>query len=153
MIWHSATSAEVEVELKTSRANGLTSDQAAIRLQQVGENSLKRKKGILVASLFFSTKRFYGDYPHGSRRRILCGDPADRGKQLGGTHRDCVIIIVNALLGVIQETGPKRQPRSSARHGCAVGESGARRGGAAHSCFRAGAGGYYCTRGGGLYPS
>ena len=44
MIWHSATSAEVEVELKTSRANGLTSDQAAIRLQQVGENSLKQQK-------------------------------------------------------------------------------------------------------------
>ena len=46
MIWHSATAAEVEVELKTRRDTGHTSDPAAVRLQQVGEKSLKQQKKV-----------------------------------------------------------------------------------------------------------
>ena len=60
MIWHNATAAEVEMELKTNRVTGLTSAEAAQRKQQYGENSLKKKKKVSMSEeeLFLMRKLY-----------------------------------------------------------------------------------------------
>ena len=54
MIWHSATAAEVELELKTNRVSGLTAAEAAQRRQQYGDNSLKQEKRVSLLHRFLS---------------------------------------------------------------------------------------------------
>ena len=105
MIWHSATSAEVEVELKTSRANGLTSDQAAIRLQQVGENSLKQQKKESLLHRFFSQLKDFMVIILIVAAAVSCAVTLLTGENNWVEPiAIVVIIIVNALLGVIQES-------------------------------------------------
>lgn len=46
MIWHNATEAQVESELNTNATNGLTENEAELRLKEYGENSFKAKNSI-----------------------------------------------------------------------------------------------------------
>ena len=105
MIWHNATAAEVEMELKTNRVTGLTSAEAAQRKQQYGENSLKKKKKVSLLHRFFSQLKDFMVIILMVAAVVSCAVTL----LTGDNHwvepiAIVVIIIVNALLGVVQES-------------------------------------------------
>ncbi len=105
MIWHNATAAEVASELKTDLSRGLTSEEAALRLQQFGENTLKEQKKATFFQRFLAQLKDFMVIILMVAAAVSCAVTIlTRENHWVEPIAIVVIIIVNALLGVFQES-------------------------------------------------
>lgn len=105
MIWHNATASEVEMELKTNHATGLTGDEAARRLQKYGENTLKQQKKASFLQRFAAQLKDFMVIILMVAAVVSCAVTLLTGENHWVEPiAIVVIIVVNALLGVIQES-------------------------------------------------
>ncbi|WP_274650501.1 calcium-translocating P-type ATPase, SERCA-type [Paenibacillus humicola] len=105
--WHQMEKAELAQTLQASFETGLAPDEAAARLQQAGRNELSEGKKISPLALFFGQ---FKDF----MVLVLMGATLISG--LLGEYLDAItiiaIIILNAILGFIQEFRAERSLRA-----------------------------------------
>lgn len=98
-MWFNKSSDEAIKEFGSDPLNGLTSEEAKIRLEKNGENKLASKKKKTIISLFFAQLKDAMIY-------ILVGAAIISG--IMGEISDSIIILIvifiNAIIGVVQES-------------------------------------------------
>ena len=105
MIWHSASAPEVELELKTNQTSGLTGEEAALRLAKVGENSLKAERKVSLFHRFVAQLKDFMVIILMVAAVVSCAVTLLTGENNWiEPIAIIVIVIANALLGVIQES-------------------------------------------------
>ncbi|HHY81733.1 MAG TPA: cation-translocating P-type ATPase [Clostridiales bacterium] len=96
--WHEQSIQEVSANLNTDTSNGLTSEEARLRLEKYGPNELEHKEGTGIFQMFIEQLKDYMVLIliAASLVSILVKEVVDSIVIIG-------IVIINAVLGVVQE--------------------------------------------------
>ncbi|MBE0699555.1 MAG: ATPase, partial [Anaerolineaceae bacterium] len=97
--WHSMSTDEVLMKLRTGLSSGLTSEEVALRLERFGRNELKEKaRPTFLKMVFDQLNNFVVILLIvASVISAVLGDLVEAGAIL-------LIVVLNAILGVIQES-------------------------------------------------
>ena len=98
-MWFNKSSDEIINELNSNIINGLSSEEAKIRLEKIGENKLTSKKKKTLASLFLSQLNDVMIYI-----LILAAIISAIMGEISDSIIILIVILINALIGVVQES-------------------------------------------------
>lgn len=99
--WYLKRVEEVEQELQTDRKNGISAEEAAVRINQYGRNEMEQKKGKSVIAMFFS--QFKDFMIVILLIAAVVSFIASGASDFADPIIILLIVILNAVIGVVQE--------------------------------------------------